>query len=254
MKDIQNEKPENEIELQKVGVEGLKKFVFIRRPDRVYHVIATINSYITLPSNLRGVHMSRFVESVEEIPSEAKSMEELTEMVSMKAYKKHGFHCYTEVLGELPYERVRPSGEKENSIAQMFAKFSTKNNKKSVGVSVTGILACPCSKEMTGGLTHNQRGHLTVEIDVSKDSVELLEVIDICNQSFSSPTFSLLKRPEEKEIVEKIHENPRFVEDVIRNCVQLLKEKYSGRSCKVKCVSLESIHDHNVCSEWSGVL
>ena len=252
--DIQNEKPENEIELEKVGVEGLKKYIIIKRPNKVYHVIATINSYITLPSSLRGAHMSRFVESVEEVPTEASSIEDLAEEIANRVLKKHGFHCYTEVFGELPFERVRPGGEKENSIARMFAKFSTKNNKKSVGVSVTGILACPCSKELTGGLTHNQRGDLTVEIDVSKDTVELLEVIDLCNQSFSSPTFSLLKRPEEKEIVEKIHENPRFVEDVVRNCVQLLKEKYSGRSCKVKCVSLESIHDHNVCSEWSGVL
>ncbi len=68
MIDVQNEKPENEIELEKVGVEGLKKYVVVKRPDKLYHVIVAINSYITLPSNLRGVHMSRFVESVEEIP------------------------------------------------------------------------------------------------------------------------------------------------------------------------------------------
>jgi GTP cyclohydrolase FolE2 len=254
LKDIQNEKPENEIELEKVGVEGLKKFVIIKRPDRIYHIIATINSYITLPSNLRGVHMSRFVESVEEIPSEAKSIEELTEIISMKAYKKHGFHCYTEVFSELPYTRKRPSGGLENSVAKMFAKFSTKSKRKTVGVSVNGVLACPCSKELCNGLTHNQRGCLTVEIETFDNDIELLNVIEICNQSFSSPTFSLLKRSEEKEIVEKMHENARFVEDVVRKCVQLLREKYPKRSCKVKCVSYESIHDHNVCSEWSGIL
>jgi GTP cyclohydrolase FolE2 len=253
-KDIQNEKPENEIELEKVGVEGLRKFVLIKRPDRVYHIIATVNSYITLPSNLRGVHMSRFVESVEEIPSEAKSIEELTKEISLRAYKKHGFHCFTEVFSELPYKRTRPGGEQEISVAQMFAKFSTKSKRKTVGVSVNGVLACPCSKELCDGLTHNQRGSLTVEIEVSGNDVELLDVIGICDLSFSSPTFSLLKRSEEKEIVEKIHQNPRFVEDVVRKCVQLLKEKYPKRFCKVKCVSLESIHDHNVCSEWSGVL
>jgi GTP cyclohydrolase I len=103
-------------------------------------------------------------------------------------------------------------------------------------------------------LTHNQRGILTVEIDISKDNIELLDIIDLCNQSFSSPIFSLLKRPEEKEVVERIHKNPRFVEDVVRKCIQLLKERYAGRYCKVKCVSFESIHDHNVCSEWSGIL
>jgi len=254
MIDIQNEKPENEIELEKVGIEGLKKYVIIKRPNQVYHVIVTINSYITLPPHLRGAHMSRFVESVEEIPTESTSIEDLAQEISEKAFEKHGFHCFTEVFGELPFERVRPSGEKENSIAQMFARYSTQSKRKTVGVSVNGVLACPCSKELCNGLTHNQRGFLTVEIDVSKNKVELLDIIDICNQSFSSPTFSLLKRPEEKEVVEKIHQNPRFVEDVVRKCVQLLKGKYSGRYCKVKCVSFESIHDHNVCSEWKGVL
>jgi len=254
MIDLQNEKPENEIELEKVGVEGLKKYVIVKRPGKVYHVIVTINSYITLPSDLRGAHMSRFVESVEEIPTEAASIEDLAQEISENAFRKHGFHCLTEVFAELPFERVRPSGEKENSVAQMFAWYSTKLRQKMVGVSVSGVLACPCSKELCNGLTHNQRGILSVEIDISKDDIELLDVIDVCNQSFSSPTFSLLKRPEEKEVVERIHQNPRFVEDVVRKCVQLLKEKYAGRYCRVKCVSFESIHDHNVCSEWRGVL
>lgn len=252
--DTQNEKPANEIQLEKVGVEGLKKYVIMKRPDKDYHVIVTINSYITLPSNLRGAHMSRFVESVEEIPTEAASVEDLVEQISKKAFKKHGFHCFTQVFGELPYERIRPSGERENSVAQMFAGYSTESNQKRVGVSVNGVLACPCSKEICNGLTHNQRGTLTVEIDISKDNIELLNVIEICSQSFSSPTFSLLKRPEEKEVVERMHQNPKFVEDVVRQCVQLLRGKYPTRYCKVKCVSFESIHDHNVCSEWSGVL
>ena len=252
--DIQNQKPENEIELEKVGVEGLKKYVIVKRPDKDYHVIATINSYITLPSTLRGAHMSRFVESVEEVPTESTSIEDLAEQISKNAFEKHGFHCLTEVFGELPYERMRPNGEKENSVAQMFAWYTTESGKKRVGVSVNGVLACPCSKELCNGLTHNQRGTLTVEIDISNDNIELLDVIEICSQSFSSPTFSLLKRPEEKEVVERIHRNPKFVEDVVRKCVQLLREKYPERYCGVKCVSFESIHDHNVCSEWRGIL
>ena len=254
MADVQNQKPENEIELEKVGVEGLKKYVVIKRPDKTYHAIVIINSYITLPSNLRGAHMSRFAETIAEVPSESLSIEDLAEEIAKRAYQKHGFHCYTEVFGELPYERTRPSGEKEKAIAGMFGKFSTKSKKKIVGVSINGILACPCSKELTKGLTHNQRGKITVEIDVSDNKVDLFDVIEMCKQSFSSPTFSILKRPEEKEVVERIHENPRFVEDVVRKCVQLLREKYPGRYCRVKCISYESIHDHNVCSEWSGIL
>jgi len=252
--DIQNEKPENEIALERVGIEGLKKFILIRRPNKTYHVIATINSYITLPSHLRGAHMSRFIESVNDIPAEATSIEEVAEKISKDAFRRHKLDCYTDVSSDLPFERVKPNGGKESAVARMFARFSTKDKRKSVGVSVTGVLACPCAKEMCKGLTHNQRGILRIEIDTSENAIELLDVVDIGQKSFSAPTFSLLKRPEEKEIVERIHKNPRFVEDVVRKCVQLLKERYPGRFCRVKCVSFESIHDHNVCSEWSGVL
>lgn len=254
LRDVQNERPENEITLEKVGVEGLKKYVIVKRPKMDYHAIVTINSYITLPSHLRGVHMSRFVESVEEIPLDATSIEDLAEEISQRAYAKHGFHCHTEVFGELPFERTRPNGKKENSVAQMFSSYSTKSKKKTVGICVNGALACPCSREMCNGLTHNQRGTLNVEIDISENNIELLDLISICSKSFSSPTFSLLKRPEEKKVVENMHENPRFVEDTVRRCVQLLKEKYPKRYCNVKCVSFESIHDHNVCSEWRGNL
>ena len=251
--DVQNEKPENEIELEKVGVEGLRKLVKMKRPEGTYNIIVTVNSYITLPSHLRGVHMSRFIETVEEVPSQALSIENLAVQISRSAFKKHGFHCQTEVFGELPFYRTRPSGKKENSIAQMFARYSTKTGKKTAGITINGALACPCSKEMCNGLTHNQRGSLSVEIDVTENT-DLLDILKICSQSFSSPTFSLLKRPEEKKVVENMHKNAKFVEDVTRQCVQLLKEKYPKRYCMVKCVSFESIHDHNVCSEWRGFL
>ncbi len=254
MKDVQNEKPENEIELNKVGVEGLRKYVIVKDPDKSYHTIVTINSYIKLPSNLRGVHMSRFAESIDEIPEETTSIEDLAEKISQTSLAKHNLDCCTKVFCEFPFDRIRPSGEKESGIAQMTAKYSTNTKRKSIGISVNGALACPCSKEMCGGLTHNQRGNLNVEIDVSKGKIAPAELIDVCSQSFSSPTFSILKRPEEKRLVEQMHENARFVEDVVRKCVQSLREKYPKRYCTVKCSSYESIHDHNAYSEWRGTL
>ncbi len=254
MKDVQNEKPENGIELNKVGVEGLRKYVIVKSPTKNYHTIATINSYIKLPSTRRGAHMSRFAESIEEIPEETTSIEDFAENISEASLAKHHFDCCTKVFCEFPFERTRPSGEKENGIAQMWAKYSTATKRKTLGISVNGALACPCSKEMCNGLTHNQRGNLSIDIDVSKGKVEFGDIISVCSESFSSPTFSILKRPEEKKLVEQMHENARFVEDVVRKCVQSLREKYSKRYCVVKCSSYESIHDHNAYSEWRGIL
>jgi len=254
LKDVQNENPENEIELNKVGVQGLRKYVIVKGPHNSYHTIVTVNSYIKLPSNLRGAHMSRFAESIDEIPEETTSIEDLAEKISEASFAKHKFDCCTEIFCEFPFARTRPSGEKENGIAQMTAKYSTQPKRKTLGVSVNGALACPCSKEMCNGRTHNQRGTLDIEIDVSKGNVEPSELVDICSQSFSSPTFSTLKRPEEKMVVEQMHENARFVEDVVRKCVQTLRGKYPKRYCVVRCSSYESIHDHNAYSEWRGLL
>jgi GTP cyclohydrolase FolE2 len=252
--DVQNEKPENEIELNKVGVQGLRKYVIVNGTEKKYHTIVTINSYIKLPSNLRGVHMSRFAESIDEIPEETTSIEDLAQKISQTSLEKHHFDCCTKVFCEFPFDRTRPNGEKENGIAQMTAKYSTATKRKSLGISVNGALACPCSKEMCGGLTHNQRGKLSIDIDVSKGNIDPEEIIEVCSQSFSSPTFSILKRPEEKKLVEQMHQNARFVEDVVRKCVQFLREKYPMRYCVVKCASYESIHDHNAFSEWRGTL
>ena len=254
MIDVQNEKPENEIELNKVGVQGLRKYVIVNGTEKRYHTIVTINSYIKLPSNLRGVHMSRFAESIDEIPEETTSIEDLAQKISQTSLEKHHFDCCTKVFCEFPFDRTRPNGEKEKGIAQMTAKYSTETKRKTLGIAVNGALACPCSREMCGGLTHNQRGNLSVDIDVSKGNIDPEEIIEVCSQSFSSPTFSILKRPEEKKLVEQMHQNARFVEDVVRKCVQFLRIKYPKRYCVVKCASYESIHDHNAFSEWRGTL
>jgi GTP cyclohydrolase FolE2 len=219
LKDVQNEKPETEIELNKVGVQGLRKYVMVKSPTQNYHTIVTINSYIKLPSELRGAHMSRFAESIDEVPAETTSIEDLAQKISQSSLERHHFDSCTKIFCEIPFDRTRPNGEKETGIAKMFAKYSTLSKIKIIGVSVNGALACPCSKEMCNGLTHNQRGNLRVELDVTKSGVEVSDIIRVCNESFSSACFSILKRPEEKWLVEQMHENARFVEDVVRKCV-----------------------------------
>ncbi len=254
MIDTQNSRPTHEIELEKVGIEGLNKFVTLEWSAHKYNVLVTIDSYIKLPHDQKGAHMNRFVESINETSDKIASLEELAESISLNASKRHGFECETKVASELPFRKLKPNGHEENSIIKVFAKYSTKTKRSLVGFSLIGTLACPCSKEITNGLTHNQRGELSVEMDVTGNDVELHDIIDRCNDCFSSPTFSLLKRSEERSIVERMHQNPKFVEDVTRECISSLKRKYANKFCKIRCVSFESIHDHNVSAEWTGVL
>jgi GTP cyclohydrolase FolE2 len=91
-------------------------------------------------------------------------------------------------------------------------------------------------------------------LGTGKSCVEAEEIVDICEKSFSAPVKLKLKRPLEKRIVQRMHSNPRFVEDVVRRCVSLLARRYRGMKATVECVSQESIHPYDVFARWSGRL
>ena len=137
--------------------------------------------------------------------------------------------------------------------------------KKLIGVKVIGMTTCPCAKEVIRKIgkynnndvppTHNQRNITTLMIEVPSEdkSVDANDLIDITEKSFSSPTYGILKRDEEGEIVFNAHKNPKFVEDVVRDILRLILKKYSNLPDDVLVIvrseSEESIHKHNAFAE-----
>ncbi|MCK4648041.1 GTP cyclohydrolase I FolE2, partial [bacterium] len=123
-----------------------------------------------------------------------------------------------------------------------------------VGVELMGSTCCPCSMEMCkGGVAHNQRAKLKVmiETDGSRSAESL--VLSLMN-AFSAPVKTLLKRPDEKALVEYMHSRPFFVEDIVRNAVEILGIISHEGWCKIEATSYESIHPHNVYAMYEGEL
>jgi GTP cyclohydrolase I len=137
---------------------------------------------------------------------------------------------------------------------KLFASYDTATQQRVLGVEVQGALACPCAMAMTGSVTHNQRGALRIDLQTNGYNITPEELVAIAEAAFSTPVRLLLKRPQEKEIVEAMHRNPKFVEDVVRDCVVALKARFPNVWVRVRCDSFESIHPYDVFAEWEGIL
>jgi len=262
--------------LTRVGVTGVKKLVHIQRPNgRIIPLVVTMDLFVDLPAQQKGSHMSRNLELVSEFfdinnEEPIQDLESFCAYISKKLLEKHDYANYSEVRAEADYflERVSPSGRKLLEPYKLVAEAKANSRgevRKLIGVKVVGMTTCPCAMEVIrriGGYgdedvppTHNQRNITTVMIEVPSDTsmVDANDLIEIAERAFSSPTYALLKRGEEGELVYNAHRNPKFVEDVVRDVLQAVLDKYRDLPDDVLVVvrseSEESIHKHNAFAE-----
>ena len=275
--DVQSSPSTSNFKLTRVGVTGVKKQVTVKRPgmDKATCLVVKMDLFVDLPASQKGSHMSRNLELVSEIIDETlkKPISDLESFCAETAkllLKKHEYATFSEVKAEGDYffERIYPSGKKGLEPYKLVAEARAKNTgeiKKLIGVRVIGMTACPCAREVIKTIgnykddvvppTHNQRNITTLMIEVPGDdkSVDANDLIEIVEQSFSSPTYSILKRGEEGKLVFDAHKNPKFVEDVVRDILSRLLKKYKNLPDDVLVVvrseSEESIHKHNAFAE-----
>jgi GTP cyclohydrolase FolE2 len=248
--DVQASKAPQMIPLAHVGVVDLEYPVCIRHNGVDRNVIMNITMDIDLPERQRGAHMSRFVERLEEefkIPSLVHSIEELAEVLAKDQLKIHTYATHSQVELSTRIDYV------DGKVYDLYASYNTSEHVKWIGVRTVGAIACPCAIQLTGGLSHNQRASLKVMLGGERE-VEAEEIVAICEDSFSAPVKLKLKRPMERDMVLRMHANPRFVEDVVRRCVTLLCKRFRGMRASVECVSHESIHPYDVFAKWEGKL
>lgn len=284
--DVQSWLPPAPFELSRVGVRGVKKPVRVRRPGRQEPTtLSTVfEFFVDLPGNLRGSHMSRNLEVAADVIDEnlrgvATDLEGVCARIADELLKRHEYATSSEVRAVADYfmERVGLGGavsiENYRLIAEARAKRGN-GTRKLIGVEVVGMTACPCAMETTrnllqaeGGpgkghaippgfpsLTHNQRNVATLMLEVpSNADVEAEELISIVEASLSSPTYELLKRRAEGELVLNAHKNPKFVEDVVRDILARVRETYGDlhetATVIARSEAEESIHKHNAYAE-----
>ena len=258
MRDIQNEQDTREIPLQKVGVREVKYPVTVLdKNHKTQSTTATVDLFVNLPHNFKGTHMSRFIEVFHKYHENLTMLHFLDMLEEMrckldaqKAYGSVKFPYFVEkkapVSGNASIMEYSCSYEGEVEEAATGAKVAADNKASRrfyVTVEVPVATLCPCSKAISEYGAHNQRGYVKVRL-LYKDFFWIEDVITMIEQAASTPLYTLLKRQDEKFVTEHAYDNPRFVEDVVRE-VYLGLKKMGFPYFSVEAETEESIHNHN---------
>ena len=253
MKDVQNQSDYRGVEIQKVGIKDFEMPIVIQRKNAEDKVIyATATCGVTLPAHYKGTHMSRFVEVLNEW-REKKTLdikscvEEMVKRLDAKsAYLKFDFKYFIDKKS--PVTGISAPMCYDCTFEGFLDNYNDDDEeyKFYLGVKIPVTTLCPCSKEISNYGAHNQRAIVSVKVTYAEDEhVWLEDLVMAIEKTASSELYPLLKREDEKFVTEHAYDNPKFVEDVLRDVVLLLKDDNKVESFKVECESLESIHNHS---------
>lgn len=246
MKDVQSEKDIRKIPLKKVGIKNLKWPITVMDNNHGFqNAVGTFDLSVDLPHDVRGTHMSRFVEVVND----------LTE-ISPKGFKIMMENLRNKLEADTAHCRVEFDYfvKKSSPISGIVAPYDVKCCYEAekgedevqfiMDVAVPVTTLCPCSKEISEFGAHNQRAIIHIKVKTLK-LIWIEELVQIAEDSASSPVFSLLKRKDEKYVTEQAYLKPRFVEDVTREVAVRLKNLNGITWYSAYVESEESIHNHN---------
>lgn len=245
--DVQGSADTRRIAIDKVGIKDIRHPVRVReRGGAEQHTVATFNMYVYLPHDFKGTHMSRFVQILNNhereisVDSFKEMLTEMSQLLESEAghiemrfpYFVNKKAPVSGVASLLDYD-VTFIGEIRHGQPTLEIK---------VLVPVTSL--CPCSKKISAYGAHNQRSHVTVQVR-TQGFIWLEEIIEMIEREASSELFGLLKRPDEKFVTERAYNNPKFVEDMVRDVAKCLNEDQRIAAYVVEAENFESIHNHS---------
>jgi len=245
--DVQNAPDTRRIPIDKVGIKDIRHPVRVKdRSQGEQHTIANFNMFVELPHNFKGTHMSRFVEILNNHDPEI-SVESFKDMLLEMRERLEADKGHIEMSFPYFINKSAPvSGVKSLIDYQVMligeVHGDTVSTTIKVEVPVTSL--CPCSKEISNYGAHNQRSHVTVAVETN-DFVWIEDIIDIVEKQASCELYGLLKRPDEKYVTEYAYDNPKFVEDMVRDVAAVLNADDRIDAYVVESENFESIHNHS---------
>lgn len=248
MVDIQNENDIRQIPLEMVGIKNIAlPFLIPTKSGESQNVKGVVSFLISLEHNLRGTHMSRLVEILYSHHKLVLNINSIKKIVNEAKNRLHSKNAYVEVSFTYFINKKSPI-HKQNSYMDYECKISGLLQENEfvycISIEIPIMLLCPCSKAISKYNAHNQRSIVTLQLNTTKDFF-IEDLVKIVEKESSCELFPLLKRTEEKYVTEKSYENPKFVEDIVRDIALKLKENKNIQQFSVECESLESIHNHN---------
>lgn len=244
--DVQQTRDERNIPIDKVGVRGVKYPIVVEdRAEGHQHTIGTFSMTVDLPHHFKGTHMSRFLEVLNEHKREV-GVQALPDMLQKLKSRLNAKRAHIEVYFPYFMTKRAPVTGKEGMMEYPCGFIAEANGDFDLQMYLEVPVAtlCPCSKEISKHGAHNQRGIVTVRMR-TKTHVWLEEVIEMVEDSASCALYPVLKRPDEKYVTERAYENPRFVEDVVREAALRFDRDDRITDYEVEVENHESIHAHN---------
>jgi GTP cyclohydrolase I len=248
--DVQYTKPKHEIRINRVGITEFKLPIYIAQKNgSVQHSVASIECYVDLAAEIKGINMSRLAVGLQKFSSQqlcGKLIKEICEYI--RFVSDNSETC--EIIYQFDYfiEKIAPKSKEPGLLPYniIFKGIKTETDfifKLSVETIATSC--CPCSKEISDNSAHNQKCYITIECEMNPDEFLWIEdLVKIAESSASCEIFSVLKRADEKVVTEEMYNNSKFVEDIARECYSKLDELNIIKSFSVKVESDESIHAH----------
>ena len=245
--DIQNSRDSRHISIDKVGIKDIRHPIVVRdRNGGEQHTVARFNMYVNLPHDFKGTHMSRFVEILNKheyeitVKSFKTMLVEMTRLLNAESgHIEMSFPYF--MTKSAPVSGVKSLMDYEVSfIGQMQDHKPTLLIK--VIVPVTSL--CPCSKNISEYGAHNQRSHITACVR-TRSFLWIEELIEMVEKVASCELYGLLKRPDEKYVTERAYDNPKFVEDMVRDVAVLFNQDERIAAYTVESENFESIHNHS---------
>ncbi len=246
MEDIQNHKDHRNIDIDQVGVKGIRYPITVLDKDMgEQQTVAEINMYVNLPRYYKGTHMSRFVEILNE-HSRRISLENFAEILAEMKERLNAQSAHMEIAFPYFIKKCAPVTGSEGLMEYrcIFKGSLDSGTDLMIIIHVPISTLCPCSKEISEFGAHNQRGEVRLQVRFKK-FVWIEDLIKIVEESASTDVYSVLKREDEKYVTEKAYQNPMFVEDIVREIAVKLNNDSNITWFAVESENFESIHNHN---------
>ena len=247
MSDVQNSKDTRHIPINKVGIKDIRHPIRVRdRSEGEQNTIANFNMYVNLPHDFKGTHMSRFVHILNNHEREI-SVKSFKDMLIEMAELLEAKSGHIEMSFPYFVNKTAPASGVQSLLdydVSFIGEVHDGETSLQVKVVVPVTSLCPCSKKISDYGAHNQRSHVTVTATI-KEFIWVEELIDLVEKQASCELYGLLKRPDEKIVTERAYDNPKFVEDMVRDVAAQLNTEDRISAYIVESENFESIHNHS---------
>lgn len=247
IEDVQASADTRQIAINKVGIKDIRHPVRVKdRSEGEQHTIANFNMYVFLPHNFKGTHMSRFVQILNTHEREI-TVESFKQMLIEMAERLESEEGHIEMSFPYFVNKKAPVSGVESLLdyeVTLIGEIKDGKPQMSIKVIVPVTSLCPCSKKISDYGAHNQRSHVTLTVRTCQ-FVWIEELIDLVEKEASCELYGLLKRPDEKHVTERAYDNPKFVEDMVRDVAARLNADERICAYTVESENFESIHNHS---------